>query len=272
MSHSFPLVIGLTGGIGSGKTTVSDLFAAKGVEVVDADLISRALMARGQPLLQQLVAILGPHILLPNGELDRPGLRQRLFSNESTRLQVEALLHPAIRAAIVERLQQSRAAWVLLVAPLLLESKAYGFVDRVLVVDLPEQLQLARAAARDGVAPADIARILERQLARQQRLQQADDVISNEGDRESLRRQVDALFQRYQRLAAQRQRPAVPTPRETERSVSCPTCRKPVPWLESERFRPFCSRKCQLIDFGEWASERHAIPAEEPLDREDPDA
>jgi dephospho-CoA kinase len=141
MSHSFPLVIGLTGGIGSGKTTVSDLFAAKGVEVVDADLISRALVARGQPLLQQLVAILGPHILLPNGELDRPGLRQRLFSNESTRLQVEALLHPAIRAAIVERLQQSRAAWVLLVAPLLLESKAYGFVDRVLVVDLPEQLQ-----------------------------------------------------------------------------------------------------------------------------------
>lgn len=207
MSHRFPLVIGLTGGIGSGKTTVSALFAAKGVEIVDADLISRALVARGQPLLQQLVAVLGPQILLPSGELDRPGLRQQLFSNESTRLQVEALLHPAIRSAIIERLQQSSAAWVLLVAPLLLESKAYGFVDRVLVVDLPEHLQLARAAARDGVAQSDIALIIERQLGRQQRLQQADDVISNDGDRESLRHQVDTLFRRYQHLAAQRQRP-----------------------------------------------------------------
>ena len=205
MSRLRPFVVGLTGGIGSGKTTVTQWFADKGVEVVDADVISRALVAKDQPLLQQLVGLLGPGILLPDGTLDRSQLRQRLFTDAGTKQQVEALMHPAIRSAIVERVHRSSSAWLLLAAPLLLESGAYDFVDRVLVVDAPEALQRSRTAQRDNVSEAEVERIMQSQLNRTHRLERADDVISNDSDLASLQLQVDTLFNLYQHLADERQ-------------------------------------------------------------------
>lgn len=198
-----PLIIGLTGGIGSGKTVVSNLFAGLGVDVIDADIVSRAVVAPGEPALKQLSALVKVPILREDGSLDRGKLRELLFRDDVLKHAVEQLLHPLIRQRIRELIAASRQRLLILVAPLLLENNAYDFVDRVLVVDAPEALQISRTSARDSAAPQDIERIMRDQLSREARLQRATDVIVNDGDLAQLEQRVVELHGFYQALAAE---------------------------------------------------------------------
>ncbi|HWK52856.1 MAG TPA: dephospho-CoA kinase [Hyphomicrobiales bacterium] len=202
-AHSRPFVVGLTGGIGSGKSTVADAFAAHGIEVIDADAISRAQVAPGSPALAAIASHFGHEYLLPDGNLNRRLLRERLFAAPAERLWLEALLHPPIREQIHATIAASTAPWLLLMVPLLLESGAYAWVDRVLVVDLPEALQLTRASQRDGSDAATIQAIMASQLPRTTRLAKADDVIDNSGLPEALAPQVEQLMALYEKLATE---------------------------------------------------------------------
>jgi dephospho-CoA kinase len=195
------LKIGLTGGIGCGKTTVADLFAAKGVPVLDADLIARELVEPGQPLLDAIVARFGVEVL-QEGRLDRGRLRQIVFADPAQRRWLEELLHPAVYAALERRLDGLAAPYVLLVIPLLLETGRRDFVDRLLVIDCPVALQKQRVKARDGLDDSTIDRILAAQLPREARLAAADDIIENTAGRAELAEQIDRLHQFYVALTA----------------------------------------------------------------------
>lgn len=202
MQHTF--IIGLTGGIGSGKSAVSAIFERLGAEVIDADVVSRELVATGEPALRQLAALAGESMLHKDGSLNRAALRERLFRDPELKQAVEQLLHPLIRQRIRERIAASRKLVTVLVAPLLLETRAYDFVDRVLVVDAPEALQINRVIARDSSTQADVEGIMRNQLARETRLQHAHDVILNDGDLAQLEHRVSALYDFYQTLAKNR--------------------------------------------------------------------
>ncbi len=195
------LRIGLTGGIGSGKSTVAELFAARGVPVIDADVIARELVAPGQSALEAIVATFGPEILDAQGALNRTCLRERVFSDSKQRLQLEAILHPRIRAEMTARIAALNAPYVVLVIPLLFEAAQTDMVDRVLVVDVPPTLQRERVTARDALSNQQIDAILTAQLDREHRIARADDVIDNSGDRAALEQQVDSLHQRYLALS-----------------------------------------------------------------------
>ena len=195
------LRIGLTGGIGSGKSTVADLFAARGVPVIDADVIARELVAPGQPALAEIVASFGTDCIDAEGRLDRARLRARVFDDAAQRERLEAILHPRIHAVMAERAAAQSTAYVLLVIPLLFESGQRDLVDRVLVVDVPVELQRARVSARDHLTDVQIDAIFAAQVPRDQRIDGADDVIDNSGDAAALERQVDDLHRRYLTLA-----------------------------------------------------------------------
>ena len=195
------LRIGLTGGIGTGKSTVAELFAARGVPVIDADVISREVVAPGQPALEAIVATFGAEILDAQGALDRTRLRERVFSDSKQRLQLEAILHPRIRAEMTARISTLSAPYVVLVIPLLFEAAQTDMVDRVLVVDVPPDVQHERVTARDALTNQQIDAILTAQLDREHRIERADDVIDNQGDRAALARQVDTLHRRYLALS-----------------------------------------------------------------------
>lgn len=195
------LRIGLTGGIGSGKSSVAELFAARGVPVIDADMIARELVEPGQPALAEIVAAFGTDMLDPQGRLDRARLRARVFDDKHQRERLEAILHPRIHTVMAERAAAQTTPYVLLVIPLLFEAKQRDLVDRVLVVDVPMELQRARVSVRDHLPPEQIDAILAAQLSREQRLAGADEVIDNSGDAADLERQVDALHQCYLQLA-----------------------------------------------------------------------
>ncbi|MCH8537814.1 MAG: dephospho-CoA kinase [Alkalimonas sp.] len=197
-----PLIIGLTGGIGSGKTTVANAFAAKGIQQVDADLVARQVVAPGSPALQQIVAHFGADILQSDGALNRAALRQRIFSQPAEKDWLNALLHPIIRQQMQAELATATSSYVLFVAPLLLENQLQSYIDRLLVVDVTEQNQIARTLLRDGGSEQEVAAIMAAQVSRQQRLAAADDVIDNNAGPEQLAAQVDALHQRYLKLAA----------------------------------------------------------------------
>jgi dephospho-CoA kinase len=199
---SAPRRIGLTGGIASGKTTVSDLFAAHGVPVLDADIIAREVVAPGTALLAQLFDRFGPRIRRPNGDLDRSALRRMVFEDASLRRALEALLHPAIRARTEQLASQANGPYQLHVIPLLVETGAFGRYDRVLVVDCPESLQWARLRARDGISEPEARAMLDAQASRAARLLAADDVIVNDGDLAALGPQVAALHAQYLKLGA----------------------------------------------------------------------
>ena len=196
-----PLQIGLTGGMGSGKSTVSGLFAALGVPVIDTDRIAREVVAPGTPLLASVLARFGAHLLTPSGELDRPALRERVFADTAERADLEALMHPAIMAELRRRAQTAGGAYQLLVIPLLVEHHLSTAVDRVLLVDCAPDLQLRRVQVRDGVTLAQAQAVLAAQASRAARLSVADDVIVNDGDLERLREQVETLHIRYGTLA-----------------------------------------------------------------------
>lgn len=196
------LVIGLTGGIGSGKSAVADLFAKLHVPIVDTDLIARRLVAPGETALQEIVEAFGPEVLQANGELDRGKLAQISFVDDSSRKRLESILHPRIRQAMRAQLQASQGDYAIAVIPLLAEKAMQDEVDRVLVVDCPEALQVARVKQRDGRSDEQIKAIMLSQVSRQQRLALADDVIENTGSLQQLESLVVQLHHKYQRLSS----------------------------------------------------------------------
>ena len=190
--------VGLTGGIGSGKSTVADLFAGLGVPVIDTDVIARALTAPRGMALDAVRTAFGDQVMQADGSLDRAALRRRVFSDADARHQLEAILHPLIRLAVEQQLVTLAAPYVLIVIPLLVETGTYQEVlDRVLLVDCPEDQQIARVMARSGLTLDEVKAILAAQAARAARLAIADDVISNTASPEALRTQVAALHRRY---------------------------------------------------------------------------
>jgi dephospho-CoA kinase len=196
------LVVGLTGGIGSGKSEVARAFGALGVEAEDADAIAHAIMAPGQPGHAAVAATFGPQAVRPDGSLDREWLRNQAFSDAAFRTRLEGLLHPIIRQRIETAVTAWRGPYGLLVVPLLLERGGLRErVDRVLVVDTPEDEQVRRVVARSGLTPETVRRIMATQLSRAERLAQADDVIDNGGSLADLDAQVARLDARYRALA-----------------------------------------------------------------------
>ncbi|MDG6309415.1 dephospho-CoA kinase [Glaesserella parasuis] len=198
-------VVALTGGIGSGKSTIANLFAALGVPVIDADIIARNIVEKGSPLLAQIVAHFGKQILFENGELNRTALRQRIFQTEYERLWLNQLLHPAIHTEMLKQLNESRSPYVLWVVPLLIENQLMALCDRILVVDVLPEIQLERAMKRDKSNVEMIKSIMLSQVDRQTRLNYANDVIENNlpfGDNEvHLTHQVAKLNEYYLTLS-----------------------------------------------------------------------
>lgn len=205
MSH---YVVGVTGGIGSGKTTVTDAFASYGIDVIDADLIARDVVAAGSPALLAIREHFGAEVINTDGTLNRAALRQRVFTNESDKTWLNQLLHPLIREHIEARLQAATSPYCLLSAPLLLENKLTYLCDRVLVVDVSEETQIQRTMARDGNNEAQVRAIMQAQITRADRLAAADDIIDNNGPLAGIESQARALHQQFLDLAARkRQQP-----------------------------------------------------------------
>ena len=197
------LVIGLTGGIGSGKSTVADRLASLGAAVVDTDVIAHELTAAHGAAMSQIAAAFGASVVRDDGALDRVAMRRLVFSDPTQKARLEAILHPLIRSESETRCQAAAAPYVLLVVPLLVESATYRQrVDRILVVDCDEATQLSRVIARSGLSVAEAQAIMATQASRAERLAVADDVLFNGGGRDDLNAQVVALHQRYLELAA----------------------------------------------------------------------
>lgn len=195
-------IVGLTGGIGSGKTAASDYFAQTyDIEIVDADIVAREVVMQGQPALHTIVEHFGVTVLQEDGSLNRAALRQIVFSDPQQRKVLESITHPAIRAMIQHKLSLSTSPYTLLVSPLLFESGQYQFAQRNLVIDVNEELQWQRASMRDNVTAEQIKQIMTAQLSRQERLKRADDIVINNGDLAYLHLQLDELHQKYLSLA-----------------------------------------------------------------------
>lgn len=196
-------ILGLTGGIGSGKTAASDYFERQSIRVVDADVVAREVVEPNQPAWQAIVEHFGHDVLLENGQLNRAWLRSKVFANEDERKWLESQTHPLIRDAIIQQLQQATSAYAILASPLLFESKQSAFTQRTLVIDVPEDIQLIRACTRDGNNEEQIRRIMAAQLPRQERLKLADDVVDNSQSLDKLHQQLAPLHQQYLALASQ---------------------------------------------------------------------
>jgi len=197
-----PFVIGLTGGIGSGKSAAADEFARLGATLVDTDVIAHALTAPGGAAIEAVRALFGDAYIDASGAMDRGKVRARVFDDPPARKQLEAILHPLIRRESAARVAAATGAYVVLVVPLLVESADYRRrVDRVLVVDCPVELQIARVRARSGLSEDEAHRIIAAQVSRETRLAAADDVIDNSGTLEALYAQVGRLHRRYLALA-----------------------------------------------------------------------
>jgi len=194
-------VVGLTGGIGSGKTAASDYLDSKGITVVDADLVSRLVVEPGQPALQAIAERFGSAVIQQDGTLDRRALREIVFADPTARKDLEAITHPAIGAEIFRQLHHASSPYTLLVSPLLLESSQHKMAQRILLIDVPEALQLARTASRDQVAETQVKAIIAAQMSRADKRQRADDIVVNDADLASLHRQLDSLHETYLKMA-----------------------------------------------------------------------
>ncbi|WP_430293293.1 dephospho-CoA kinase [Pseudomonas sp. B1-22] len=192
-----PWILGLTGGIGSGKSAAAEHFAAQGVHMVDADHAARWVVEPGRPALAKIVDRFGDAVLLPDGQLNRAALRERIFKSEEERRWLEQLLHPLIGEEIAANLARAESPYAILVSPLLVESGQHRMTQRVLVVDTPEHLQLERTMRRDKVSEEQVRAILKAQAVREDRLKYADDVLLNDGDLAHLHQQVERLHQFY---------------------------------------------------------------------------
>ena len=196
------LVVGVTGGIGSGKSTVAELFRALGAVLVDTDAIAHELTLPGQPAVMQIAERFGQEILTADGSLDRAALRARVFSDPAARQDLENILHPMIRREVDRRVSEARGPYVLLLIPLLVETGGYkNVVNRILVVDCDESLQVQRTMHRSGLTEEQVHAIMRTQASRAARLALADDVIHNDGGLAALAPQVQALDARYRALA-----------------------------------------------------------------------
>ncbi|WP_295408329.1 dephospho-CoA kinase [uncultured Thiocystis sp.] len=193
--------VALTGGIGSGKSTVAEQLGALGAGVIDTDLLSRELTAAGHPVLERIAAVFGGSILQSDGSLDRAALRERIFRSPAERAQLESILHPAIKNLMLERLATLDAPYAVLVIPLLFETGQQTLVDRILVVDVPEHVQIERVKRRSGLPEDEILRIVASQSPRQERNARADDILDNSGDTAALSSQVRHLHRRYFQFA-----------------------------------------------------------------------
>ncbi|WP_049621775.1 dephospho-CoA kinase [Frateuria defendens] len=198
-------VVALTGGVAAGKSAVSRRFEAHGVRVYDADVAAREVIEPGSEGLAAVVAAFGQEVLGADGRLDRPAMRERIFADPSVRQRLEAIIHPRVRAWMQAHAEADPGPYCVVAIPLLAEHRApYRWVDRVLVVDAPEAMQLARLQQRDGIGETLARRMLAQQATRAERLALADDVIDNRGDEAALDEAVAALHRRYLILAADR--------------------------------------------------------------------
>jgi len=194
-------VVVLTGGIASGKTAVSDLFARRDVPIIDTDVIAHEIVEPGQPALDQIRNELGQEFINQEGRLDRRKMRNAIFSDPELRLKLEGILHPAITAEASRQIALLDKPWCILVVPLLVESGLFPWIDRVLVVDAEESVQIARVMARDNISRKRAQAILDAQAGRQQRLRLADDIIENNSSLGQLEAAVDRLYKRYNTMA-----------------------------------------------------------------------
>ncbi|NQY34314.1 MAG: dephospho-CoA kinase [Alteromonadaceae bacterium] len=175
-------IIGLTGGIGCGKSTISNMFTKLGIDVVDADIVARQVVEPTSPALKAIADYFGTEFICTNGELNRSLLRSRIFKHSEDKLWLNNLLHPLIRQTMLEQINNCSSAYCLLVAPLLIENKLTKLVDRVLVIDVSEQIQLSRTIKRDKSSTNEIQRIIASQISREKRIEAANDIVNNESD------------------------------------------------------------------------------------------
>lgn len=198
-----PFVVGLTGGIGSGKSTVADYFAALGVPTISSDQLARDVVKPETQALEDIVQYFGAEVINPDGTLNRSALREAIFHNETDRIWLETLLHPLIAKERDTQIASTDFPYVVVEIPLLLEKNLGGGVDRILVVDTPESLQKSRVVGRDQVSRESVEAVMQKQVSAAERRAGADDIIDNSGDLESLRSQVQSLHEKYLQLAAQ---------------------------------------------------------------------
>jgi dephospho-CoA kinase len=200
-------VVAVTGGIGSGKTTIANQFAALGIDVVDADVIARDVVEPGAPALAAIATYFGPDVIAPDGQLDRRSLRERVFSDPNAKAWLNALLHPLIRQEMLRQCASTRSPYCLLVVPLLVENKLAGLANRVLVIDVDEATQIERTCRRDGVSAEQARAIIAAQASRSERLAAADDVIDNHnGSQMAIKTRILALHETYLAFASQQPR------------------------------------------------------------------
>ncbi|XPF93897.1 dephospho-CoA kinase [Colwellia sp. RE-S-Sl-9] len=195
-------VVGLTGGIGSGKTTIANMFNELGVELIDADIIAREVVEPNTPALAKIKEYFGVDFILPDGSLDRTKLRHKIFSSENDKQWLNSLLHPLIRESILTKITETKGEYCILVAPLLLENKLTQYVNRTLVIDVNESTQIERTIKRDNSNKITIEKIIASQISRNERLELADDIIDNSNtDLNSVHLQVKHLHNSYLNLA-----------------------------------------------------------------------
>ena len=195
-------VVGLTGGIGSGKTTVANMFNKLGVELIDADIIARDVVKPSTPALAKIKEHFGVDVILPDGSLDRSKLRHKIFSSEHEKQWLNSLLHPLIRESILTKITETTGEYCILVAPLLLENKLTQYVNRTLVIDVDRSTQIERTVKRDNNAKSFIEKIIASQISREERLKHADDIINNsESDLNVIQKQVEQLHKIYISMA-----------------------------------------------------------------------
>ena len=197
MNTAKKYIVGLTGGIGSGKSAAAEIFRTCGIEVIDADSLAREVVELDQPALGDIAAHFGSGILTAQGHLDRAALRKIVFSNPEHKSWLENLLHPLIAELLQRRLNATKSPYAILESPLLLETEQYKLVDSVIVIDVNEEIQIDRSVRRDGSDEAVIRSIIASQIDRAGRIQRADDLVSNEAGLEQLREKIEALHRKY---------------------------------------------------------------------------
>ena len=194
-------VVGLTGGIGSGKTVASDRFEELGVKVVDADIASRVVVEIGKPALSSIEAKFGSDVILDDGSLNRAKLREIIFKDDEAKSWLESLLHPLIGQHILDEITSATSKYVILVSPLLFETTQFQMCNRTLLIDVPKDIQILRTAKRDKVPESQVEKIIASQMDRDQKIGKADDVIVNDGEIGDLISKIDKIHQRYIELA-----------------------------------------------------------------------
>ena len=190
-------ILGLTGGIGSGKSAASNWFETQGITVVDADIVAREVVAKGQSALQQIHVAFGDWVLSDNGELNRRALREHIFKYPEARKMLESITHPAIRESIIQQLQAATSPYVILVSPLLFETNQHELTDHTLLIDASIDLQIQRAAMRDHQSIEQIEQIIQSQMPREQKRRLADDIVLNDGHLDHLYNHLRPLHEAY---------------------------------------------------------------------------